>query len=138
MCEHRYSKGSRWRAGCKISTICPTKRPGSKRAKNEERCYARYNKTDFLEHLANRANCIYHKLVLEFEALESCLNKAYGDKIILYFKKSNIPYAHMFHFSLARGSPRSEDSKKPLTNTNNYYKSRKRSQEPSGRWSYSI
>ena len=42
------------------------------------------------------------------------------------------------NFSLARGSPRSEDSKKPLTTTNNDEKSRKRSQEPSGRWSYSI
>ena len=96
MCEHRYSKGSHWRAGCKISTICQTKRPGSRRAENEEQFQARYNKTDFLEHLANRANYIYHKLVLEFEALESCLNKAYGDRILLYFKQSNIHYAHMF------------------------------------------
>ena len=31
-------------------------------------------------------------------ALESCLNKAYGDRILLYFKQSNIHYAHMFRF----------------------------------------
>ena len=46
----------------------------------KEQCYARYNKTDYFEHLANRENCIFHTLVLEFEALESCLNRAYGDR----------------------------------------------------------
>ena len=74
MCEHRFSKGSRWRAGCKISIFCLNKRSGSRRAENEEQCYTRYNKADFLDHLANRENCIYHKLVLEFKALESCGN----------------------------------------------------------------
>ena len=90
-----YSKGSRWKAGCKISIICLDKRPGSRRAENEEQCHARSNKTDFLDHLANRENCIYHNLVLEFEALESCVNKAYGDRTILHFKQSNISYAHI-------------------------------------------
>ena len=64
----------------------------------EEQCHARYNETDYFEHLANRENCIYHKLVLEFEAHESCLNRAYGDRMVLFFRESNISYAHMFRF----------------------------------------
>ena len=96
MCEYRYSKGSCWRAGCKISIICLAKRPGSRRAENEEQCYAKYDNTGFLEHLASRVDCIYHKLVSEFEALESCLNKACGDRVILYFKQSNISYVYMY------------------------------------------
>ena len=73
MCEHPYSKGSRWRAGRKIPTVCPTKCPGSRRAEDEEQCYAKYGKTEFLEHPASRPNCIYPKLASEFEALESYL-----------------------------------------------------------------
>ena len=98
MCEHRYSKGSHWRAGCKISTICLAKRPGGRRTENEEQCHAKYEKSGFLEHLASRVDCIYHKLVSEFEALESCLNKAYGDRTVVFFRASNISYAHMFRF----------------------------------------
>ena len=48
-----YSEGSRWRAGCKIPTICLTKRQGSRRAKDEEQCYTKYDKTQFLEHLVS-------------------------------------------------------------------------------------
>ena len=69
VCEHRYSKGFLWRAGCKILTVCLTKHPESRMSENEEQCHARYNKTDYFEHLSNRENCIYHKLVLKFEAL---------------------------------------------------------------------
>ena len=53
---------------------------------SEEQCHARYNKTDYFEHLANKENCIYHKLALEFEALESSLNRAYGDRTVLFFR----------------------------------------------------
>ena len=78
MCEHLYSKESHWRAGSKIvPTIFLTKRPGNRRTGDKEQCYAKYDKTEFLEHLASRVNCIYHKLASKFEALESCLNKAY-------------------------------------------------------------
>ena len=92
MCEHLYSKGSCWRAGCKIPTISPTKHPDSRGAEDEEQeCYTKCDKTVFLEHLVSRVNCVYHKLALEFEAVESRLNKAYGDRVILYFKQSNIP-----------------------------------------------
>ena len=53
MCEHPYSKGSRWRAGCKIPTVCLTKHAGSRRAEDEAQCYTKYDKTEFLEHLAS-------------------------------------------------------------------------------------
>ena len=98
MCKQSYSKGFRWRAGCKIPTVCLTKHPGRRRAEDEEQCYAKYDKTGFHEHLAVRANCIYHKLASEFEAFEFCLHKVYGDRVILYFKQSNIPYARMREF----------------------------------------
>ena len=55
-------------------------------------------KTDYFEHLVNTESCIYHKLVLEFEALESCLNRAYGDRTVLFFRGNNISYGHMFRF----------------------------------------
>ena len=58
--------------------------------------------------------------------------------LILVAVEVNREVTYWYHFPLARGSPRSEDSKKPLTNTNKYLKSRKRSQEPSVRWPYSI
>ena len=83
--------------GCNIPTVCLSKRPGSRRAEDEEQCYAKYDKTVFREHLADRVNCIYHKLALEFEVLEVILQKFYGDRVILFFKKS-MPYAHMFRF----------------------------------------
>ena len=84
MCDHPDSKGFRWTVGCDIPTGCLPKRPGSRRAEDEEQCYAKYNKTVFHEHLADRANCIHHKLALEFEPLEAFLQKLYGDIIIMY------------------------------------------------------
>ena len=98
MCKHLYSKGSCWRDGCKIQTICLAKHPGSRRAEDEEQCYAKCDKTEFLEHLASRVDCIYHKLASEFEALDSCLNKTFGDRVIFYFNQSIISYAHMYRF----------------------------------------
>ena len=67
MCDHPDSKGFRWMAGCDIPTVCLSKRPGSRRAEDEEQCYAKYDKTVFHEHLADRATCIYQKLALELE-----------------------------------------------------------------------
>ena len=84
--------------GCDISTVCLSKRPGRRKAENEEQCYAKYDKTVFHKHLADRANCIYHKLALEFEVLEVILQKFYGDRVILFFRQSNIPYAYMYRF----------------------------------------
>ena len=86
MYDHPDSKSFCWRVGYNIPTVCLSKRPGSKRAEDEEWCYAKYDKTFFHEHLADRENCIYHKLALEFEALDATLQKAYGDRAILYFK----------------------------------------------------
>ena len=69
MCDHPDSKSFRWRADCNISTVCLSKRPGSRRAEDEEQeCYAKYDKTVFHDQLAVRVNGIYDKLALEFEA----------------------------------------------------------------------
>ena len=48
-------------------------------------------KTDYFEHLVNTESCIYHKLVLEFEALESFLDRASGDRTVLFFRHVQVP-----------------------------------------------
>ena len=77
MCNHPASKGFRWMAGCNIPTICLSKRLGSRRAEDEEQCYAKCDKAVFHQNLVNSASCIYHKSALEFKILETCLQKAY-------------------------------------------------------------
>ena len=60
-------------AACNVPTVYSSKRIGSRRAEDEEQFYATYDKTVFHEHLADKANCIYHKLTLEFESFEVVL-----------------------------------------------------------------
>ena len=99
-CDNLDSHGDHRRLASNIQEVCMSKQPESERDNKVEECHAKYDREAFSEHLENKKECIYHRLIREVDKMEQSLANKYGIAESLISISSRIPH----HTETCKGS----------------------------------